>query len=241
MYQGQTEFLNKSIATPAADRSGMNEVREEKVRVWPELVLRETIATLAVMIPLFLFSIYVAAPLEEVADPSFSMNPSKAPWYFLGLQELLVYFSPWVAGVAIPLIVVLGLMAVPYLDVPGGSARPGAPYPAAGRLGLLFGAGLALWLLLTMVGLYFRGPNWGWQWPDGTPFRMEGNPVELAWLPALVAILYGAGLLCSRLRRRADGPAASGRLRPLLVHFLILTGLIVFLKIVLRNILDFLR
>jgi hypothetical protein len=240
MYQGQTEFFNKSITTPAAGRPQTGEGREEKVRVWPELVLRETIATLAVMIPLFLFSIYVAAPLEEVADPSFSMNPSKAPWYFLGLQELLVYFSPWVAGVAIPLIIVFGLAAIPYLDVPSGPVRMWARYPWAGPLGVLFGAGVGLWLLLTVVGLYFRGANWGWQWLDGTPIPLEGGRVELAWLPALIVILYGAALLRSRLRRREEGAAASGRLRPLLVHFLILTGLIVLLKIVLHTILDFL-
>ncbi len=91
--------------------------KKEWVQVWPDLVLRETIATLIAVILLIGLSMLVDAPLEEIADPSFSMNPSKAPWYFLGLQELLVYFTPWIAGVAIPVFVIIGLMAIPYIDV----------------------------------------------------------------------------------------------------------------------------
>ena len=84
--------------------------KKERVQVWPHLVIRETIAAIIAVILLIGLSMLVDAPLEEIADPSFSMNPSKAPWYFLGLQELLVYFTPWVAGVIIPVFVIIGLM-----------------------------------------------------------------------------------------------------------------------------------
>ena len=110
MYQGQPDIMKKTQAQ--APSNG-----KERVPVWPDLVLRETIATLIAVILLMALSVYIDAPLEEIADPSFSMNPSKAPWYFLGLQELLVYFTPWIAGVAIPVIIITGLMAIPYIDV----------------------------------------------------------------------------------------------------------------------------
>ena len=66
---------------------------------------------------LLVYSYYVDAPLRELANPGEPENPAKAPWYFLGLQEILVYFDPWIAGVVVPSIIIMGLMAIPYIDV----------------------------------------------------------------------------------------------------------------------------
>lgn len=135
----------------------------KKVPVWPELVLRETVAALAALCVLMLLALVIDAPLEGIADPAMSMNPSKAPWYFIGLQELLVYFAPWIAGVVIPLGSVAALAAIPYLEQGNGGRRGLLPGPI---LRLLFSGGLLLWLVLTVIGLFFRGPNWDWQLPD---------------------------------------------------------------------------
>src|SRR3989304_3011012 len=84
---------------------------DDKVQVWPYLVRLEFLATIIVMAVLVVWSITVNAPLEEPANPASTPNPSKAPWYFLGLQEMLVYFDPWIAGVVLPTLIIIGLMA----------------------------------------------------------------------------------------------------------------------------------
>jgi len=229
-------------AEPIARRRDIAEgLPEEKVRVWPELVLRETIATLAALILLMLLAMLVAAPLEELADPSFSMNPSKAPWYFLGLQELLVYFPPWIAGVAIPLAVVLALMAIPYLDTPAAPAPQRVRFPNGGRIRLLFSTGMGLWLLLTVIGLFFRGPNWDWQWPDGTPLHFNGHSTGPAWLPLLVIGIYAAVTLRSRFRRQPEVKVSPGPIRRFLAHLLTIMGLVVCMQIVLANLLNLIQ
>src|SRR5207342_2203634 len=81
------------------------------------LVRIEFLAAVIVTVVLFVWSITLNAPLEEPANPNLTMNPSKAPWYFLGLQEMLVYFDPWIAGVVMPSIIIVGLMAIPYIDI----------------------------------------------------------------------------------------------------------------------------
>ena len=89
----------------------------KEVPVWPFLLRIEFLAALIVTVLLFVWSITLNAPLEEPANPSITMNPAKAPWYFLGLQEMLVYFDPWMAGVVLPTLIVVGLMAIPYMDM----------------------------------------------------------------------------------------------------------------------------
>jgi len=89
---------------------------KEKVLVWPDLVYIEFIALILCTVLLIVWSIILQAPLEEPANPTVSPNPSKAPWYFLGLQEMLVYFDPWIAGVLFPTVILVGMMAIPYLD-----------------------------------------------------------------------------------------------------------------------------
>ena len=90
---------------------------EEKVHVWPYLVRLEFLCALFVIIGLTVWSIVIDAPLEEAANPTKTPNPSKAPWYFLGLQDILVYFDLWFAGVIAPVLIIVGLMLIPYLDI----------------------------------------------------------------------------------------------------------------------------
>jgi hypothetical protein len=92
------------------------ELAKQKVFTWPDLVYSEFICLIAFTAALVIWSVAIEAPLEEPAATARTPNPSKAPWYFLGLQELLVYFDPWIAGVLLPSFIVVGLMAIPYLD-----------------------------------------------------------------------------------------------------------------------------
>ncbi len=141
------------------------EAEPEKVHTWPYLVRVELIATLAVMLILTVWSITIDAPLEQMADPNRTPNPSKAPWYFLGLQEMLVYFDPWIAGVMLPLLIIGGLMAIPYVDVnPGGAGYYGWKDRRFAVSTFLFGF-VVLWLLLIIIGVFCRGPGWNWFWP----------------------------------------------------------------------------
>ena len=90
---------------------------EPKVQSFPEVLYRAAIAVELLMIVLVLISLFFNAPLEGLADPSHTPNPAKAPWYFLGLQELLHYFPPVVAGVLVPTLVVLALIVIPYFNI----------------------------------------------------------------------------------------------------------------------------
>ena len=138
-----------------------------EIHVWPYLVRVEFLAAIIVTVILFVWSITLNAPLEEPANPNLTMNPSKAPWYFLGLQEMLVYFDPWIAGVVMPSIIMIGLMAFPYVDSnPLGNGY----YTIKQRkfsLGM-FGLGWITWLILILIGTFIRGPGWVWFWPGQT-------------------------------------------------------------------------
>jgi hypothetical protein len=137
----------------------------ERVHVWPYLLKIEFLAALIVTAILIVWSICLDAPLEEPANPSLTMNPSKAPWYFLGLQEILVYFDPWIAGVVLPGIIVAGLILIPYVDVnPLGNGYYTFKQRKFAILTFLFGF-LILWVLLVFIGTFIRGPGWLWFWP----------------------------------------------------------------------------
>lgn len=138
-----------------------------ELHVWPYLVRVEFLAAVIVTVILFVWSITLNAPLEEPANPNLTMNPSKAPWYFLGLQEMLVYFDPWIAGVVMPSIIMIGLMVFPYVDAnPLGNGY----YTIKQRrfaLGM-FGVGWLTWIALIIIGTFIRGPGWVWFWPGQT-------------------------------------------------------------------------
>jgi hypothetical protein len=130
-----------------------------KVMVWPDLVYTEFLCMILWTIFLIVWSIYLKAPIEEPANPAKTPNPSKAPWYFLGLQEMLVYYDPWIAGVLLPGLIIVGLCAIPYIDKnPKGNGyftfKERKPEIAI----FLFGF-VVLWVWLIIIGTFLRGPN----------------------------------------------------------------------------------
>ncbi|HLA12245.1 MAG TPA: hypothetical protein VJ023_16780 [Pyrinomonadaceae bacterium] len=138
-----------------------------ELHVWPYLVRIEFLAAVIVTVVLFVWSITLNAPLEEPANPNLTMNPSKAPWYFLGLQEMLVYFDPWIAGVVMPSIIMVGLMVFPYVDSnPLGNGY--YTYKQRRFAIWMFGLGFLQWILLIVIGTFIRGPGWIWFWPGQT-------------------------------------------------------------------------
>jgi hypothetical protein len=132
----------------------------EKVLVWPDLVYIELITMVAATTLLLLWSIGVKAPLEAPANALETPNPSKAPWYFVGLQEMLVYFDPWMAGVVLPGLIIFGLLALPYLDRnPRGNGYYTISQRKFAYLTFQFGF-LVLWITLIVLGTFLRGPKW---------------------------------------------------------------------------------
>ena len=121
-----------------------------------------------VTIILMVWSITLNAPLEEPANPNLTMNPAKAPWYFLGLQEMLVYFDPWIAGVVMPTLIIVGLMVIPYIDTnPLGSGYYTWKQRKFSIGTFLFGF-IILWIAMIIIGTFIRGPGWQWFWPGQT-------------------------------------------------------------------------
>lgn len=135
----------------------------DEVFAWPHLLYRELLVALAVIIVLHIVSLVFMAPLEEIADPTRTPNPAKAPWYFLGLQEL-VHYSALMGGVIVPTLLVLALLAVPYVD--RGAAGSGRWFaPERKMANTIFTSLAAVFVVLTIVGTLFRGANWAWVWP----------------------------------------------------------------------------
>jgi hypothetical protein len=201
----------------------MEKLDDEKVLVWPDLVYTELICMVAVSAFLLVWAIFLPAPLEEPASSVKTPNPSKAPWYFLGLQEMLVYFDPWYAGVVLPSLVVFGLMAMPYLDF---NKKGNGYYSIEERkfsyLVYQFGF-FELWITLIILGTFLRGPNWNFFGPfeHWTPYKVEVlNNVDLNqmfWVNLLDRPLprapQGAGTLTqigTILLREAPGLIALG-------------------------------
>ena len=144
---------------------GEAEETKDKLMVWPHLVYIEFICLILISVLLIVWSISVQAPLEQPANPTNSPNPSKAPWYFLGLQESLVYFDPWIAGVLLPSLIIVGLMAIPYIDT---NPKGNGYYTFKERkteIGLFLYGFLVLWVLLILAGTFLRGPNWNFFGP----------------------------------------------------------------------------
>jgi hypothetical protein len=132
----------------------------EKTWVWPDLVYTEMLCMVIGMIVLVIWGLAFQAPIEEPANPARTPNPSKAPWYFLGLQEMLVYYDPWLAGVVFPSLIIVGLMAIPYIDLnPKGNGYFTFKERKVEITIFLFGF-LILWVLLVILGTFLRGPNW---------------------------------------------------------------------------------
>ena len=138
---------------------------DEKILVWPDLVYTELVCMIALTAVLILWAIWLQAPLEEPASAVKTPNPSKAPWYFLGLQEMLVYYDPWMAGVVLPSFIIVGLMAIPYIDF---NKSGNGYYTIKERrfAYITFQLGfLELWVTLIVLGTLLRGPNWNFFGP----------------------------------------------------------------------------
>lgn len=136
----------------------------DKVHVWPYLVRQEFLMAIGILSLLTVWAIFIDAPLEEPANPAITPNPSKAPWYFLGLQEMLVYFDPWIAGVILPSIIIIGMMAIPYIDI---NPKGNGYYTFKERKFAIsvFMFGFAIWIILIVVGTFLRGPGWNFFLP----------------------------------------------------------------------------
>lgn len=158
---------------------------DDKIHTWPHLVRMEFLAALFVMVVLILWSILIDAPLEEPANPTRTPNPSKAPWYFLGLQEMLVYFDPWHAGVVLPTLIIVGLMMIPFIDInPAGNGYYCFKERKYEILTFFFGFHV-LWVSMIIIGTFFRGPGWNlfWPWQHWDPHKVVAlTNVDLPFL-----------------------------------------------------------
>ena len=164
---------------------------EDTVFVWPHLLYIEFIAAIIFLAGLLWVSTFKHAPLEDMASTSTTPNPMKAPWYFLGLQELLVYFDPWIAGMVLPSIIIVGLMIIPYVDVnPKGVGHWGWRERPFAIWTFMFG--FVMWWIMIIIGVYFRGLDWQWYWPwDDWTAHKPPSAVSLTDVPVL---LKDAGL-----------------------------------------------
>ena len=156
LKEGRRNDALRTAGQPIVEK---REAGDGKVMVWPDLVYTEFLCMILWTIFLIVWSIYLKAPIEEPANPAKTPNPSKAPWYFLGLQEMLVYYDPWIAGVLLPGLIIVGLCAIPYIDKnPKGNGyftfRERKPEIAI----FLFGF-VVLWVWLIIIGTFLRGPN----------------------------------------------------------------------------------
>ena len=231
---------------------------DDQVLVWPDLVYIELIAMVLGTGLLVVWAILLPAPLEQPADPNTVPNPAKAPWYFLGQQEMLVYFDPWLAGVVIPGLIIVGLMAVPYIDrnPRGNGYYTFKERPFAITI-FLFGF-VILWIMPIVLGTFLRGPNWNFfgpfeYWDPNRPAAMANIEFhDLFWIGlfdrtvpqhCLLRELPGIAILAAYF---LGGPAVLRRLffrrtyrrmgfvRYSVMCVLLLTMLLVPIKMVLR-------
>ncbi len=133
---------------------------QDLVMVWPHLLVRHAVVAIAVLLLVLVVSLLFDAPLRELANPFETPNPEKAPWYFAALQELLSHFHPMIAGVLVPTAIIGGLLALPYID-----RNPSLAIRLRKVAVATFTLFLVVWIVLTLIGFAFRGPNWGWVWP----------------------------------------------------------------------------
>jgi hypothetical protein len=165
LWLAMTQAVNNDRRVEQKLPPDEKETSNQKTWVWPDLLYIEFIALIICSIVLILWAIYLRAPLEQPANPAATPNPSKAPWYFLGLQEMLVYYDPWYAGVVLPSIIVVGLMAIPYIDT---NPKGGGYFTFAERkfsIGIFLFGYLALWVFMIITGTFLRGPGWNFFGP----------------------------------------------------------------------------
>src|ERR671937_48116 len=194
----QEEAKARPSAAPAP--SALAELRD-KIHSWPYFVRAEFIAGCVLVLVLLVWSITIDAPMEEPANPTKTPNPSKAPWYFLGLQEMLVYFDPWIAGVLLPSLIIVGLMIIPYVDInPKGNGYYTWSERKFAVTTFLVGF-LGLWVGMITIGVFFRGPGWNlfmpWDYWDPhkvVPLTNIDLPYFLGLRSEMAQMLFG--LIC---------------------------------------------
>jgi Cytochrome b(C-terminal)/b6/petD len=186
---------------------------DQKTWVWPDLVYTELLCMILFMILLVAWGLAFHAPLEGPANPARTPNPSKAPWYFLGLQEMLVYYDPWLAGVVFPSLIIVGLMAIPYLDLnPKGNGYFTFQERKTEITIFLFGF-LIQWVLLVVLGTFLRGPNWNFfgpyeYWDVHKLLALNNvNLSEFVWIKWLPVLGYHGGLPSNMILRELPGIA----------------------------------
>ena len=133
---------------------------QDKVHTWPHLLVVEFGAALLCTAFTLLFSVWVNAPFLELANFNQTPNPSKAPWYFLGLQEMLTMFHPMVAGVMIPGMGLFVLGAAPFIDKNPSNKPEDRKFAIA-----IMTVHLMFWATLVMIGSFFRGPGFNFVFP----------------------------------------------------------------------------
>lgn len=232
--------------------------KTDKVHTWPHLVRIEFICGLLAFIFLLVWSLLIDAPLEEPADPTKTPNPSKAPWYFLGLQEMLVYFDPWMAGVVLPSLIIVGLMLIPYIDInPKGNGYYTWKERKFAVGNFCFGF-LILWVFLIIVGVFLRGPGWNFfaPWSEWDPHKVVAltnidlnmlivnwfgldilrNPVaELIFGLGLIGAYYSIAVIYYKLKAKKSKVLQElGVVRYGITAFLFLTMMALPIKMVLR-------
>ena len=231
----------------------------EKVWTWPNLVYTELMAGTLCVVVLVIWSIFLKAPLEEPANPTWAPNPAKAPWYFLGLQEMLVYFDPWMAGVVLPVLIIVGLIAIPFIDTnPKGNGYYTIAQRKVAIVGFLFGW-LVLWVYLIIIGTFLRGPNWTfygpfevWDfhkviaganinlseyfWIKGLGISMPPNILlrEVIGLFVVGGYYFGLGYLCNKSQLGNSLIKSMGKIRYYILIVLLLTMGLLPVKMYLR-------
>jgi len=221
---------------------------------WPYLVRKELLVAIIVVVFLIVWSILLDAPLEEIANPTRTPNPAKAPWYFLGLQEMLVYFDPWIAGVVMPTLIITGLCLIPYIDF---NPKGNGYYTWRERkfaISIYCFGFLVLWTTLIVIGVFMRGPGWVWFWPWqmwdphvvtaeinvdlSQIFGIDSRSLVGSMIGGLVTLGYfavGTALPYKYLQRRgSDALAALGPVRYLIVAVFLLMMIGLPIKIFLR-------
>ncbi len=180
----------------------MKKSENKNLLLWPDLAIIEFLTAITLTIILVIWALLINVPLLEIVSPGISENPSNAPWYSVGLQELLVYFDPWIAGVIIPGLIIACLMFIPYLGSRSGGS--GEASVTLRKFALInFNLGFLMWLLLIFAGYFLRGAErlFYRPWESWEPLKIQGNlwsPDPLAGLLGIV-VYAGAGMIIPRL------------------------------------------